>query len=376
MVRPRKACSINVVSKERVVTEAQPVHAYAAHRAQIEAILRAWGMKDADADVTADILSWADLHGIDSHGMSMMPTYDSWRRDGRVRFDRPPEIVRQTPVAAVIDAGGNLGHPPARFAMADAIERARNTGLAAVAVRNSSHFGACGYYTLMAAEAGMIGMAATSASGVRVAPTGGAMPRLGTDPWSFAAPGTPGRPFLLDMATTTVAYGRVRNKANEGAACPPGWVLTPDLKPTTDPLDVVERPGFLTSLGGPTETGGHKGYGLAVMVNILSACLIGATVPTDPDHGKKADSLDLGHFFLVIDPGVFRYRDAVIEDIARFCDALRATPPADPAVPVQVAGDKERATAAARMRDGIPVGAGLLGRVRSLTEACGAPWLL
>ena len=109
-----------------------------------------------------------------------------------------------------------------------AIDKTKRSGMAIAAVRNSAHFGATGYYTLMAAREGLIGMACTSASSVQVAPTFGKEARLGTDPWSFAAPSDDGQPFLLDMATTTVAAGRIRNKANEGLPCPPGWVLDKD----------------------------------------------------------------------------------------------------------------------------------------------------
>ena len=349
---------------------------YADHRDQIKRVLAAWGMPSDNAATTADILAWADLHGIDSHGMSMLPHYDGWRRTGRVRLDARHSIVRRTPVMALMDGGGGLGHVPAKAAMQTAVDIARASGMAAVSVRNSAHFGACGYYTLMAAEAGMIGMCCTSASGVRVAPTGGAAARLGTDPWSFAAPGEPGRPFLLDMATTTVAFGRVRNKANEGAQCPPGWVLTQDGQPTTDPLDVVERPGFLTSLGGSPEGGSHKGYGLAAMVNILASCLSGATLVTDPLHTKQPWGVDIGHFFVAIDPATFRDEGAFEADVARFCGDLHATPPVDPARPVMVAGDPERATAERRMRDGIPVGAGLAAQVRAIADSAGADWVL
>jgi LDH2 family malate/lactate/ureidoglycolate dehydrogenase len=351
-------------------------HPFDTHRAQIAAILTAWGMPAHNAEPTADILAWADLHGIDSHGLSMLPQYDGWRTRGRVRLDAVPAIERETPVSALVDGGGGLGHVPARFGMQTAIDKARRTGLAAVSVRNSAHFGACGYYTLMAAEAGLIGIACTSASGIRVAPTGGAEARFGTDPWSFAAPGAPGRPFLLDMATTTVAFGKVRNKANEGLPCPPGWVLTSAGLPSTDPMDAAERGGFLTSLGGSRENGSYKGYGLAAMVNILAAALGGSTLITDPMHTKKPQGVDLGHFFLAIDPGLFRDAQDFTADVARFCDDLRATPPVDPAQPVLVAGDPERAVAARRRAEGVPVGAGLLAKVRELARESGAAWLL
>jgi LDH2 family malate/lactate/ureidoglycolate dehydrogenase len=349
---------------------------YAAHRAQIKAILSAWGMPEESAEQTSEILAWADLHGVDSHGISMLPGYDRLRRNGRVRMDARPEIVRETPVSALVDGGGGLGHVPARFAMQTAIDKAKRAGMAAVAVRNSAHFGACGFYTLMAAEAELVGMAATSASGIQVAPTFGRQARLGTDPWSFAAPSADGTPFLLDMATTTVAAGRIRNKANEGQPCPPGWVLTRDGLPSTDPLEASQKGGFLTSLGGSPEGSSYKGYGLAVMVNILSSCLSGATLITDPMHTKKPQGQDIGHFLMAIDPGLFRDPAEFQADVARFLGDLRATPPVDPEQAVMVAGDPQRRLAARRMAEGIPVGSGLLAQVRQIAQASAAPWLL
>jgi LDH2 family malate/lactate/ureidoglycolate dehydrogenase len=349
---------------------------YETHRAQLKAILSAWGMPPANAETTADILSWADLHGIDSHGISMIPGYDRLRRSGRADMQAQPRIIKETPVSALVDGGGGLGHVPARFAMQVAIDKAKAAGIAIAAVRNSAHFGATGYYTLMAAKEGLIGMACTSASGVQVAPTFGKEAKLGTDPWSFAAPGADGRPFLLDMATTTVAAGRIRNKANEGLPCPPGWVLDKDGRPSTDPLEAREKGGFLTSLGGSPETSSYKGYGLAAMVNILGACLPGATLITDPRRAQSAQAPDIGHCFIVIDPGLFRDREDFTADVSRFCNDLRATKPVDPAQPVMVAGDPQWNNAARRMREGIPVGPGLMNQIRQIAQACAAPWLL
>jgi LDH2 family malate/lactate/ureidoglycolate dehydrogenase len=225
----------------------------------------------------------------------------------------------------------------------------------------------------MAAKEGLIGMACTGASSVQVAPTFGKEAKLGTDPWSFAAPTTDGPPFLLDMATTTVAAGRIRNKANEGLPCPPGWVLNKDGLPSTDPLEARERGGFLTSLGGSPENSSYKGYGLAVMVNILGSCLSGASLITDP---KKPPGGDVGHCFIAIDPGMFRDRAEFTADVSRFCNDLRATEPVDPAQPVMVAGDPQWNNAKKRLQEGIPVGAGLMNQVRQIAQASAAPWLL
>jgi LDH2 family malate/lactate/ureidoglycolate dehydrogenase len=349
---------------------------YETHRAQLKAILLAWGMPDENADKTAEILAWADLHGVDSHGMSMIPGYDRLRRDGRANMQARPRILRETPISALVDGDGGLGHVPAHFAMGVAIAKARAAGMAIAVVRNSAHFGATGYYTLMAAKDGLIGIACTSASSIQVAPTFGREATLGTDPWSFAAPTAGGEPFLLDMATTTVAAGRIRNKANEGLECPPGWVLNKDGRPSTDPLEAREKGGFLTSLGGSPENSSYKGYGLSVMVNILGSCLSGATLITDPMHTKKPQGNDIGHCFIAINPELFREPGEFAADVGRLCDDLRATKPVDPAQPVMVAGDPQWKNAQTRLQNGIPVGAGLLNQIRQIAQAGAAPWLL
>jgi LDH2 family malate/lactate/ureidoglycolate dehydrogenase len=261
--------------------------------------------------------------------------------------------------------------------MSCAIEKAKKSGMAAAVVHHSAHFGAAGFYSLMAAKAGLIGMSCTSASGIQVAPTFGKQARLGTDPWSFAAPSADGVPFLLDMATTTVAAGRIRNKANEGMPTPDGWVLDAEGRPSNDPLVAKEKGGFLTSLGGSPENSSYKGYGLSVMVNILGSCLSGATLITDPMHTKKpGEGMDIGHFFMAIDPSIFRESDDFLTDVATFMGALRGTTPVDPGRPVMVAGDPQWKYAEARMRDGIPVGPGLMGQVRQIAQAAAAAWLL
>ncbi len=347
----------------------------ATHLAQIDSILQAWGMPAAQAAETADILAYADLSGIDSHGMSMLPAYNAWRREGRLNMAAIPRIVKESPVSALVDGDDGLGHVPAAFAMRTAIAKAKAVGIGVVVVRATSHFGACGYYARMATNEGLIGMVATTASGVRVPPTGGAEAKLGTDPWCFGAPGAPGRPFLLDMATTTVAYGRVRNKANEALPTPDGWILDRSGQKTTDPTAVSERGGFLTSLGGTPENSSHKGYGLAMMVDILAGGLAGMTYPTDPLHAKGS-RLDLGHFVLAMDPSLFRDGADFAESVATFADQMRATRPLDPARPVMVPGDPERATAARRMIDGIPVAPGLKTQIRAIAEAANVSWLL
>ena len=348
---------------------------FATHRGQIESILLGWGMQPAHAARTADVMAWADLRGVDSHGLSMLTVYDARRLAGRLNIKANPRIIHETPVAALVDGDGGLGHMPSIIAMEAIIRKAKESGLALASVRNSAHFGPAGYYSNMAAEAGMIGIGCTSASGIQVAPTGGAEAKYGTDPWTFAAPSREGEPFLLDMATTTVAAGKIRNKANENLPVPLGWMVTSEGKPTTDATE-NQKGGFLTPLGGSAESSSYKGYGLAAMVNILASGLSGATFPTDPMHTKKPQGQDIGHFFLCINPAIFRPAEEFRQEVTAFCDSLRATKPADPDKPVMVAGDPERKIAAQRGQQGIPVMPNLAAKVKTIAQAAGAQWVL
>ena len=301
-------------------------------------------------------MSWADLHGIDTHGISMMPVYDERRRDGKIDMKAEPVVSRETPVSALVDGRRRPRPSNARRAMDLAIAKAKTSGIGVAVVRNSAHFGACGFYALMAVEAGLIGMVATSASGIQVAPTFGAQARLGTDPIAFAAPGKPGEPFLLDMATTTVAAGKIRNKANENLPTPLGWLVTAEGKPSTDPRE-VSKGGFMTPLGGTPEGSSHKGYGLSAMVNILSS----APLRRHHDHRSRCTPrnparMDIGHFLLALDPGLFRDADEFRADVAAFCDTLRATKPADPTGPSSSPATPSAAPPASAGKSGIPVG--------------------
>jgi LDH2 family malate/lactate/ureidoglycolate dehydrogenase len=349
---------------------------YAIHRAQIEAFLCSWGMPKANAELTAEVMAWADLHGIDSHGISMITVYHERWQTGRLNLAAQPVIIKETPVSALIDGNAGLGHPTSRFAMNIAIDKAKAMGMAISSVRNSAHFGACGFYAKMAADAGLIGMVTTSASYKQVAPAGGREARFGTDPLSFGAPGRDGEPFLLDMATTTTAAGKIRNRYNEGLPTPPGWLLTKEGLPSTDPLEAREKGGFITSLGGTLEGGSYKGYGLAAVVNILSACLSGSTLITSPMHMKQPFGMDIGHFFMAIDPGLFRDPAEFRADVIGFCDALRSAKPVDPAQPVMVAGDPEWHCAEQRKVTGIPIGKGLFEKLRAIAAEHNAPWML
>ncbi len=347
------------------------------HRQQIRSILEAWGMETGKAGITAEIMADADLRAIDSHGLSMLTVYEELWRDGRVTLNAEPEIVRENAVTALVDAHAGLGYVPSVFAMNLAIRKADVHGMGAVAVRNSAHHGAMQWYVRMATAHGMIGMCCTTTSNRCATPTFGKQAKFGTDPWAFAAPTGTDEPFVLDMATTTIAQGRVRNRLNEGTECPPGWVLDGEAQPSTDPKwGCANGGGFITTLGGSPDGASHKGYGLAAMVQILAAGLSGALISDTPERDRRPGHMDIGHFFMAINPGVFRDKFEFQQVVHDFCADLRATAPIDPARPVMVPGDPERIAAAARLQTGIPVGPGLLAKVQAIAERAGVPFLL
>ncbi|MGQ9370158.1 Ldh family oxidoreductase [Azospirillum sp. ST 5-10] len=342
------------------------------HR-QLVAVLRAWGMPASDAGETADVLLEADLRGIDSHGFALLPLYDELRRSGRLVMAAEVRVVRDGAATGLIDGGGGLGAVPSLRAMDLAAAKARTFGLGAVAVRNSNHHGAAGVYALRAAGQGLIGVATTAVHRPAIVPTFGTRPMLGTNPIAFAAPAGRNPPFLLDMATSTAAVGKLKLAARAGTALPEGWALTPDGRSQSDP-DRALADKLLTPLGGSRELGGHKGYGLAAMVEVLSTVLAGASfAPLRPDGAARND---VGHFFLALDPHAFRDDGGFEADLDAVVEALRATAPVDPARPVLVAGDPEHRTRERRLREGVPVPRSLADTVGAIARAAGAEDLL
>ena len=354
-------------------------------RAQIAAILAAWGMPEDLRATTVEAMTYADLAGIDSHGLSMLMMYEGGLHAGKLELAARPRVVREGPATALLDAGAGLGHPAGVKAMRLAIEKALAVGVGAVAVRNSHHFGAAGYYAAMAPERGLLGLVASSTRDVTVIPTRGTVPVLGTNPLAFAAPAGRNRPFLLDMSTSTAAANKVKVYELNGRPVPVGWVLDERGAPVTDParaMDLVwrrtaARGGGLTPLGGAEETGSHKGYGLGVMVQLLASTLAGASFSPvrRRDRGPDAPD-DIGHLFLALDPRAFRGEGEFEQDADVVLDALRACPAADPALPVLVAGDPEAAARAARAEGTLPVPAALAERIRAICDRCGAAFLL
>lgn len=340
---------------------------------QARAILDAWGLPPAQAEASARILVEADLAGIDSHGVGLLGMYAEQIAGGAVLPAAEITVARDRGAMALLDGGGGFGHLVSLQAAALAADKATAFGVGAVAVRNSHHFGAAGLYARRIAERGLIGLATTAVWRPAIVPTAGRQPMLGTNPIGFAAPAGRNPPFLLDMATSTAAIGKMRVKLFAGKPVPEGWALDETGGWETDPERALALPR-LSPLGGDEEHGGHKGYGLAAMVEILSTFLAGATfAPLRPD-GQALH--DVGHFFLALDPTFFRPDGGFAEDLDSFVEALRASAPLEADQPVQVAGDPEYRRESERRKHGIPLPETLVERLRQIASGVGAAFLL
>ena len=353
---------------------------HAALSRQIQDIFCAWGMGADDATLVAGILVETDLRGIDSHGVSMLPMYEQMVKAGTLNMRPKPVVERDTPVLALINADAGIGHTVARRAMAMACDKAAAQGIGVVSVYNSHHFGAAGLYAEMATARGQLGFITSSARTVTVIPTYGAVPMLGTNPIAFGAPAARNPPFLLDMATSTVAVNKVKVYALNDKPLPAGWVVDGKGHAVTDAalglkLCVEQVSGGLLPLGGDTETGGHKGYGLAMFAQILGSTLAGGSFsPLRNKTQGQGVADNIGHFCMAIDPAAFRAQGAFEQDLDDIIDTLHGMPRADAAQPVQVAGDPERSKRAERVNGGIPMPDSLLSQLRAIASRAGVPY--
>ncbi|MBU2531613.1 MAG: Ldh family oxidoreductase, partial [Alphaproteobacteria bacterium] len=251
-----------------------------------------------------------------------------------------------------------------------------------VSVRNSHHFGAAGYYAKLAADEGLVGWVASAARGITVVPTRAAHPILGTNPIAFAAPATRNRPFVLDMATSTVAVGKVKVYGFQNKPIPEGWVSDGEGKPMTDAnaayqLLLHSSKGGLTPVGGRPELSSHKGYGLGMMAHILGGVLSGGSF--SPIHKPKegpSDPENIGHFFMAMDPDFFRDEGAFERDLDDVIDYMHNAEPVDPAQPVLVAGDPEAQKRAERLENGIPIPDALDTQLRDVCKRINVAYVL
>lgn len=326
-------------------------------RALAHAIARAWGSEEGEAAIVADHLVDANLAGHDSHGVGMLPTYVRVFRQGcLVPNQRLVTAVDAGPVL-VFDAGRGVGQRMAKEAVGHGIERARELGAAVVALRSSCHIGRIGAYGEQAAAAGMVFVAFVNVADHDpiVAPFGAAEARLGTNPFCVAVPGGEdgGPAVLLDMATSTIAFGKARVARNKGMPVPEGTLIDREGRPTTDPAPMVDRfEGALTAFGL------HKGSGLAILCELLGAALPGGQTITDPMRHAVVNSM----LSILIDPQRLRppaEARAAVEGVAGWIRSARPAPGIDR---LRLPGEPERENRTRRLAEGVPIDA------RSLAE--------
>ena len=303
------------------------------------AILRGAGMTEEGARIAASVLVMSDARGIESHGVARLPQYVKLIDAGVLDPAAEPEVERESASTALVNGHNGMGQVAGDYAMRLAIAKARAHDVAAVAVRNSNHYGIAGYYAILALEHDLIGLSLTNSSPL-VAPTGGRHAMVGTNPIAVAVPTGDGRPFVLDMATSTVPVGRLEVHARKGLPLLPGWAIDAVGNPTLDAAAGLA--GVLLPLGGTAETGGYKGYGLGVMIDLLTGVLAGAR------YGLLIGGLwdatvpsDLGHFFLALNPAAFGPIEAFHERARDLLRRLKESERAPGVEEILVAGEKE-----------------------------------
>jgi L-2-hydroxycarboxylate dehydrogenase (NAD+) len=361
------------MSEEEIMVQADALKAFC--RQVFEKI----GVPSEDAEVTADVLVQADLRGIDSHGVARLRRYVKGLQKGQMMAKPKVQVIHETPTTALIDGGGGLGQPVGVRGMEKAMEKAQETGVGFVAVRNSNHYGIAGYYAMMALERDLIGISMTN-SAVLVVPTFGRDAKLGTNPISVAVPTGGERPFVLDMATSGVPRGKLEVYHRLGKELPLGWatdergIATTDARRVLDNLNATAGGGLLP-LGGVDELlGGHKGYGLALLVDIFCGVLPGAgyadtIYPKTPD-GKPLPA-NVGHFFGALRVDGFRPIQefkATMDDMIR---RMKDTPKAEGQQRIYIHGEKEFETAEERMVTGIPLHPKVVADLKAIAEETG-----
>lgn len=313
------------------------------------------GVAPADAAVVADVLVLADLRGIESHGVARLESYYVSRLRKGLMVPKPTvTTVRETPSSILLDAGNGLGHPTSKHAMEKVIEKAKANGSAFGAVRNSNHYGIAGYYAMMALEHDLIGVASTNT--VRYgAPTFGRDMLLGTNPFAYAIPAKNEPDFVLDFATTTVPRGKIEVYNRKEQPLKHGWAIDAQGHETTDPQTALK--GALLPLGGfGTEGGGHKGYGLGLLVDILCGVLSGGAFGLDlplPSDGPKPGAI--GHWFGAFRIDGFRDVDAFRADMDRELRAFKDSQKAPGQERIYVAGEIEYEKTLYNREHGVPV---------------------
>lgn len=337
-------------------------------RTFVAAALGAQGVPEGDAAKVASLMVEADVQGYGTHGVFRLRQYMARLRDGGCNPTPRISVATQTAATALIDGDNGLGHLAMAAARDLAMEKASEAGIGWVGVRRGNHAGPLALYVRPQAEAGMIGMAAGVGSANHVPPFGGTDLLLGTNPFAVAAPSADADPFVLDMATTVAAMGKIKTLAQRGELMPEGWMVGRDGAPLTDPAKRAD--GFLLPIGGP------KGFGLSVAIGLLAGVLNSAAFGSDVVEftSDTTSETNTGQFVMALDVTAFGLTaDGFAEAAARVFAEMRASEPLPGHAPVRLPGDGKTAAAEKRRVEGIAVNPALRKDLSALASEYGLP---
>jgi LDH2 family malate/lactate/ureidoglycolate dehydrogenase len=330
-------------------------------------VLTASGVPEPDAALVAESLVQADLWGHGSHGLLRLPWYVARLRSGAMHAVTEPAVLTDSGPLVLLDGRDGVGQVLTDRARALAVERARTHGVGVVGVRNSNHFGTAMWFTRRAAREGFVAVLTTNASPA-MAPWGGREKRLGTNPWSIAAPGPDGRVLAVDIANTAVARGKIYLARSRGESIPESWALNADGAPTTDPAEGV--------LGVVLPMAGHKGYAIAFMMDVLSGALTGSAVGTGVSGPYEPEARSgCGHLFMALDPDAFGDRAGYEARVRQLVEEVTSVPLAQGFDEVFTPGEVEdRAEAANLAAGGVVLARDALAELQRLAAATGVPF--
>ncbi|MCK4235139.1 Ldh family oxidoreductase [candidate division WOR-3 bacterium] len=302
------------------------------------------GVPEEDAKITVDVLLAANRRGINSHGVARLKRYVGYIKDNKMTPKTELSIIKETPVSILASANNGIGQVAGYKTMNMVINKAKENGLCFATVKESNHYGIAGYYSMMALKYDLLGISLTNSAPL-VLPTFGKQAILGTNPLSIAAPTKNERPFVLDMATSTVPRGKLEVYNRMGKQIPDAWATDEKGNPSTDAAKILDnmlnrKGGGLLPLGGAMEEmGSHKGYGLSAMVDILSGVLSGGAFGSIIYSNKQAAGVC--HFFGAINPDIFTSKDEFKENMDKFIGIMRDSEKAEGRDKIYIAGEKE-----------------------------------
>lgn len=341
-----------------------------------EKVFEWYGFSSEDAKKITDVLLTSDMFGIESHGVQRLTLYPYGIDIGRIKVNAELEVVKETPVSVLIDAHDAMGQLAGIKAMEMIIEKARKTGIAIAEVRDSNHYGIAGYYSMMAAKAGLLGISMTNTEAL-VVPTFGRRPIMGTNPIAVTMPAKP-HFFHLDMSTSVVTAGKMEVYAKNNEPLKNGWSVGKDGRENLDAAEFLniratKSNGGLLPLGGWGEAhGGHKGYGISLAVELLTGILAGGYTSTLVRKDKKVEKCC--HMFMAIDYGMFGDRKEIEDRFSALLQKIRESEKAEGHSRIYVHGDKEQEHLEEALKENsVSMNEATYAEIEKLCEKCGIP---